>query len=227
MHRSSFCRLSVTIAVVLGSSGCSSSSEAVSAEETPPSTGAASEVAVVAAFLGDSYTVESLDGGGYVPATAQALGWTPVLDAISGTGYVATGNQADGAPYRDRVGDVVAEDPDIVIVQGSTNDVGTPAADVGEAAAQLYDDLERRLTDARIVAVGPTAPSGVDRAAVLAIRDALRTAAGDAAIPFIDPIAANWLTPGEGLYADAIHPNQAGYDEFADDLVFALRNAGL
>ena len=178
-----------------------------------------------AVLLGDSCTAASVDGGGYVPPTAEGMGWTPVLQAVGGTGYLAP---APGSgPYGSRVDEVVAGDPDVVVVQGSTNDVGYPVADVATAARELYAALAGRLPDAEVVVVGPLDPPGVDPAGVDAIRAVLAEEAGAAGLPFVDPVAGDWLGTGEGLYADPVHPNEAGYGEFATDLVGALQSAGL
>lgn len=178
-----------------------------------------------AVFLGDSYTATSADGGGYVPATAQSMGWTPVLAAVGGTGYLAP---APGSgPYDTRVDDVVAGDPDVVVVQGSTNDAGYPVADVRRAARELYAALGEELPDAEVVVLGPLDPPGVDRAEVDAIRAVLAEESEAAGLPFVDPVAGDWLSSGAGLFADPVHPSEAGYGEFAVDLVGALRAAGL
>ena len=222
-------RLAAVLLVAGACTGCSGPRESGSGPvaEGPPGDSAGGERAPTrAVFLGDSYTVASGIGTGYASRTAAAMGWTPVLEAAGGTGYVAAGDGTVG-PYAGRVDEVVADDPDVLLVQGSTNDVGSPVAAVAEAADELYAELARRLPGAQVVVLGPLAPPGVDRAGVLAVRDALADAADDAGIPYIDPIADGWLTPADGLYGDPIHPNEAGHAELADDLAEALRDAGL
>nr|WP_243850777.1 SGNH/GDSL hydrolase family protein [Modestobacter marinus] len=176
--------------------------------------------------MGDSYTAASHDGAGYVPPTADALGWEPVLEAVSGTGYVAVGAEPGAAPYQERVDEVVAAAPDVVVVQGSTNDAGLPTAEVHAAAETLYADLQAQLPEAQVVVVGPLIPPGSDPVAVAGVRTALAEAAGAAGLPFVDPLAEGWLHPSDGLFADPIHPNQTGYDAFSADLVSALRAQG-
>jgi lysophospholipase L1-like esterase len=58
------------------------------------------------------------------------------------------------------------------------------------------------------------------------VRTAVAQAATTARLSFIDPLAEEWLQPPEGLFADPIHPNDAGYRELADHLVTALRLRG-
>ena len=174
-----------------------------------------------AVFLGDSYTV-GLGGTGYVQDTAEELGWIVLPSGQSGTGYVAAGIEDWMSPYGDRVDVVVQARPDVVLVQGSTNDVGRPVADVRAAAQSLYRELSHRLPEAEIVVLGPTAPPVVDGTAVRAVRDALRAAAEDAGVRFVDPIAGGWLQPTEASYGDGLHPNDAGYLELVDRLAAEL-----
>ena len=210
------------LAVLLG--GCAGDQDASDADPGGAVTdrGTAEPRAV---FLGDSYTAASDDGGGYVPDTAEGMGWTPVLEAVGGTGYLAT---APGSgPFGTRVDEVVADEPDVVVVQGSTNDVGHPVADVRAAARELYATLGSELPGAEVVVVGPLDPPGVDRTRVDEIRTVLAEEAAAAGLSFIDPVAGEWLDTGDELYADPVHPNEAGYGEFATELVAALRAAGL
>ena len=184
---------------------------------------------LTAVFLGDSYTVGDGDpapDGGYVDTVARRLRWTARAAAQSGTGYVSDGPQPGRSAYVDRLDEVAAAEPDVVVVQGSTNDVGRPPGAVAQAASELYEQLESRLPDARVVVLGPLSPPGVDPVGVRAVRDELAQAADAADLPFIDPIAEAWLSPPDGLFADPVHPNRAGYRQLAVDLSTALRALG-
>ena len=185
---------------------------------------------LTAVFLGDSYTVGAGDpapDGGYVATVARRLRWTARPAAQSGTGYVSDGRQPGRSPYAGRLDEVAAAEPDIVVVQGSTNDVGQPPDAVGRAAGELYEALRSRLPGARVVVLGPLSPPGVDPVGVRTVRDELAQAADAAELPFIDPIAEGWLSPPDGLFADPVHPNRAGYRQLAVDLSAALRELGM
>ena len=180
-----------------------------------------------AVFLGDSYTVGfGSDDGGYVPDVAAQLGWQATALGQTGTGYVAPSPTPGQAPYGARVAAVVALDPDVVVVQGSTNDFYV--VDQVDAAAQaVFAELARELPGTPVVVVGPVMPQNSDASLLTGVRNAVADAAGRSGLPFIDPIGAQWLEPTDGLYSiDGIHPNDAGYAEFADDLVGALRGLG-
>jgi lysophospholipase L1-like esterase len=171
-----------------------------------------------AVFLGDSYTVGFGGGLGYVQPAADQLGWMALPSGQSGTGYVAEGIEDWMGPYGERVDEVADARPDVVVVQGSTNDVGRSIEEIRAAAANLYRELGDRLPEADTIVVGPLAAPAVDAAAVRAVRDALREAASTAGVRFVDPIAEGWLEPSAGLYGDGLHPNDAGYGEMADRL---------
>ncbi|WP_448615663.1 SGNH/GDSL hydrolase family protein [Modestobacter sp. URMC 112] len=182
-----------------------------------------------ALFLGDSYTVgigASSPEAGYVQRTAALLGWRAVTQGQGGTGYVNPSDDTGQSVYGGRLAEVAAAQPDIVVVQGSTNDVGRPWESVEAAATELYRGLRTAVPTARVVVLGPLAPPGVDPVAVGDIRNAVARAAFAAGVPFIDPIAAGWLLPVDGLYADPVHPDDDGYRELGEDLALALRTIG-
>ncbi|CCH90113.1 conserved protein of unknown function; putative Esterase domain [Modestobacter italicus] len=176
-------------------------------------------------FLGDSYTV-GVGGTGYVARTAAELGWVAYAQGESGTGYRNPSTTPGQTVFGDRIAGVVAADPDVVVVQGSTNDVGERPRLVQAAATDLYAALHTALPAARLVVLGPLSPPDVDAGAVLALRDALAAAASAAGLPYIDPVAGGWLTPPDGLFADGLHPNDAGYAQLSDDLAAALHRLG-
>ncbi|MGY1813417.1 SGNH/GDSL hydrolase family protein [Blastococcus sp. SYSU D00820] len=209
--------LPVVLAVVLlGAPGCGLTGLVDRADER-----------TVAVFLGDSFTVGfGGEDGGYVSRTADRLDWTAVAEGQSGTGYVNPSAVEGQEPYGQRLASVIAEDPDVVVVQGSTNDVSATPAAVQTAARRLYADLEKALPDAQVLVLGPLSPPGVDAAAVRQIRDVLADAAEDAGLPYVDPIAGRWLTPPDGLFVDGVHPNDRGYTRMAEELARALRDAG-
>jgi len=207
----------------LALTACSPSSPAGS---TP--TPSAAPERTVAVFLGDSYTAGwgAAKGEGYVGPVAAELGWLGIPAGESGTGYVDDSDRVGQTVYAGRVEDVPSLEPDVVVVQGSTNDVGEPAGAVRAAAGELYAQLAAQVPDARIVVVGPAAPPSVDPVGVRDVRNELQQAASDAGLPFVDPIAEGWLRPADGLFADDLHPNATGYARLAQALVVDLHRLG-
>lgn len=137
--------------------------------------------------LGDSFTAAPVTG--WTNALADQMGWDDVWSAgLGGNGYLA--GAATQQTFRQRSAhDVIAYQPDIVIVQGSVNDDGNSAAAIGAEAALLYAQLRGALPDALIVA-SPTASGGANRwpANKLAVKDALQAAATAAGVLWIDPL---------------------------------------
>jgi lysophospholipase L1-like esterase len=171
----------------------------------------------------------------------RTLGWNVIPSAVGATGYVNPGNESGKVPFADRIADdVIALDPDLVVMSGGYNDTPYPANDVRAAAEDAFD----QLTDADIpfVVVGVNSATGVTANGVLtATRDALRDAGSDA-LAFIDPVAypsaQSWIT-GSGRVgntngtgnadfftsADAAHPSPAGHEYLAARFVAAVTSA--
>lgn len=178
------------------------------------------------AFLGDSltYGIGAPPGEGYAWQTADLLGWPVVaVDGVPGSGYVATGL---GDPMPARVGDVVAAAPDVVVVVGGNNDVfrGHDADAVGRAARELLDGLVTGLPDAEVVVVGPFPNLVDDPGARAEVRDAVRRAAEETGVVWLDPeelLADTLAEPGAwalNLSEDGLHPNADGYGLIAEAL---------
>lgn len=231
LHRSAV-RLLAGLLLLAGVllTGCSVTGTAVPAAGRTPSAPVETTEPVApprALFFGDSYTVGfgATSGTGYVGTTATAMGWTPVLNAQSGTGYLNPSTTPGQTSYFGRLAQVQPSDPDIVLVQGSTNDVGQPPAAVEVAAAEFYRGLRAAVPDAQVVVLGPLGPPGIDPVLIAGIRDALYRAATAAGVPYIDPIAEGWLA-SPTLFVDTVHPSDAGYAELSADLVRDLRALG-
>jgi len=188
-------------------------------------------------IIGDSYT----EGAGahhkladfYACRLGKAMGWyNTIISGLGGTGYY---NPAGvHKTYGERVNDVIAANPDAVIITGGINDVGeTSAGDEGWDAYRYYRDIRLALPNTEIFVAGPFYPQDVHYPN--AYRDEIKRAA--AAIPrthFID--ATNWFT-GDGneeapahngnadmyIGPDGVHPNTAGHKYLAAKLAAELK----
>lgn len=180
-----------------------------------PSTGT-----VRAVWMGDSYTAGAgTDASvGVAPLTMESLCWQGRVFGQGGTGYLNSGPSLDSSTFIRRVPQVVGERPDVVVVQGSTNDIGR--AGVGVAASKVYREIKTMDPGATVIAIGPVAPPKLDSAKVVAVRDELETAAQENGVVFIDPIARN-LLPADNpanFVADGIHPSPEGHRKLAAGL---------
>lgn len=193
----------------------------------------------VVAFLGDSYTAgigNTTKDQTYAAFTAQKLGWQVIVAGQAGTGLLAPGHDDNtfGRLYEKQLAWRPA--PDMVVVAGGHNDWPYPPQLEQTAAAKLLGELRQRWPSTHLVVVGPMWGSGDPRTEALAIRDALQSASSEASVPFIDPLAEQWITgsrsSGTGnapsyILGDDTHPNAAGHRYFADRLAADLRKLGL
>jgi hypothetical protein len=81
----------------------------------------------------------------------------------------------------------------------------------------VYDKVRRLAPNARLVVFGPQWPNAGRPADLLGIRDAVRAAAGNAGLQFVDPLAEGWFdTHPELIGGDGWHPTDAGHIYLAD-----------
>jgi len=200
------------------------------ASANPPYTPgpAPAQVNSKAAFLGDSYTAgagAAVDNG-FAQQVATLLCWDGVYFGQGGTGYTNPGQREEGeGVYLQRVDAVIESRPDVVIVQGSTNDSGGPANTA--AAREVFAAIRAGLPNAQIVALGPVAPPKEDPAKVAASRDAVRAATEAEGVTFIDPVAMGWMPGSFNFGEDGIHPNPFGHKLMAENLFESIRGLNL
>lgn len=174
---------------------------------------------VRAAFLGDSYTEPA---GSYAMMTSRDMCWSYTGFGQGGTGYDNRGQAEEGdSKFLERVPEVVAANPAVVVVQGSTNDISSP--NVTNAAESVIDALRAGLPDVKIVLMGPTAPPKFPEADALAVRDQVSAAAANRSVTFIDPIASNFITDPADYLMDGIHPRESGHRAIRAALTAELR----
>ena len=187
---------------------------------TPPGSGSAPVSTQVfadgptVAFYGDSYTL----GTG---ASDTALRWSTVIStdrgwnemnpSVNGLGFV---NNRDRQSGPDLVDQVIAADPDIVLITMGLNDnfsMPARADDVQAAITADFDALRRSLPDARIVAVEPFWYTDARPDSLNQISSWVRAAADAIGADHISG-ASSWIAGHpEWMAADGLHPNDAGY----------------
>lgn len=225
----------------LPATGCGAFSGAEAEPRTSPAAAAAKPVAAAAPivmFLGDSYTVGergSLQEYTYAAAVARLLGWQVIVAGRGGTGFVAAGGgQAFGVLFESQLGWRPA--PDLLIVSGGHNDWNRPVGQVAVSARDVLGRAKKRWPGTRLAVIGPIWGSATPPPGALAVRDALRAEAGRLDVPFVDPIAEQWITGhrrhGTGnaarfIKADGIHPTPAGHRYMAARLAQSLQRKGL
>jgi len=166
------------------------------------------------AFYGDSYT---LGTGASDPARRWSTvisterGWNEVNPSVNGLGFV---NNRDRQSGPDLVDQIIAADPDIVLITMGLNDnfsMPARADDVRKAITADFDALRGSLPDARIVAVEPFWYTDARPDSLNQISGWVRAAAETIDADHISG-ASSWIAGHpEWMAADGLHPNDAGY----------------
>ena len=181
-------------------------------------------------FYGDSYT----RGKG---ASDLALRWATLVSEQRE--WVELNHGSDGLGFvnrRTEFGDddvpsaIIAEDPDIVIVNLGLNDNFSyrVASDfIHEQIGKDFTRIAEGLPDARIIVVEPFWYSDVRPDSVDTIIEWVKEAADDIGADYI-PGASHWLEGHpEWMADDILHPNDTGYAVIADRMDAALTELGL
>jgi hypothetical protein len=187
-----------------------SSTPARSSPPTTPTVVAASAGLLDA--VGDAYTSGAPEGGrgsaGWPALVAAYLGVRLVNRGVAGTGYLVA---AQSTTFGERVAQVIADRPTLVIVWGARIDVSEPSAALQAATKGALHALKAGLPAATVVAIGPAWINGAPPAAYVAARNAEAAGAQAAGALFLDPLAQNWFD-GPGLMStDRVHPTNAGF----------------
>ncbi|GAB3581404.1 hypothetical protein GCM10027406_22520 [Leifsonia lichenia] len=163
----------------------------------------------VVVAIGDSI----MEGHGLDPSDAwPALlagedGWRLSNLASDGSGFVTVGDNGD--TFADQVHAAVSLHPSVVIVSGSSNDLGEPDAAIARATDSTLTALRAALPHAEILAVSPVWSDTAEP-------DQLRTIDADVvkAAGTIGAVDLDIGQPLDGqrdlLQADDVHPTAAG-----------------
>ncbi|NYJ08978.1 SGNH/GDSL hydrolase family protein [Petropleomorpha daqingensis] len=178
------------------------------------------------AFLGDSWTagVGATGRRGYVVRTVERLGWGYANFGVGGSGYSVPGPHH--SLFAQRIPQLVALHPDLVVVQGSLNERHSTPEALGPAARTTLAELKAALPPGTpVLVVGACYNPGTADPTIDWINAGVSRAAAAAELPFVDPAAAGWLDPHDpGLWFDTIHPDDRGHQRFADALAPLLRD---
>ncbi|MDT0211257.1 SGNH/GDSL hydrolase family protein [Curtobacterium sp. BRD11] len=184
-----------------------------------------------AVFLGDSYTQgtgASSDATRWTALVAKQEGWREVNRGQGGTGYVHTagpeGCGLDVCPaYTDRVAEIVELQPDVVVVAGGQNDFGAfgnNPSTITAAINKVYGDLRQGLPNARIIAVGPSAPGAITDA-ITGLDAAVQAAASANDATYVSLLDPNVITP-DMVRSDKQHVIDTGHAAIAARVESAL-----
>ena len=188
------------------------------------------------AVVGDSYS----QGGGANASAFSARAYPWILTRLlgftqfrmygrSGTGIIATGSDGN---YRTRITDVTTWAPDVLLVQGSTNDGAQTAAAVQTELSTYLTAIFAALPNVKVFVTGILHTPVMSAQEILNNAGIAAACAGFPGVTFIDTYAGAdgpWLygtgrvgtTTGDGnadFYQSSIvtgHPSLAGHDYIA------------
>lgn len=218
------CGAVVASLVLLFTTGAGDRAVRSAAAQRPaaPTTAAEDRPSVV--FIGDSWTEGSgaVALRGYAVRTAEQLHWNYLVLGVGGSGYDVAGR---GSTFAQRIDRAVSVHPDVIVVQGSLNERNSTPQALRPAAIETLERLRSAADPAtRVVVLGASYVPGTPRATIDWINDAVRAAAAQAGLPFIDVAGQDWTDPLQpGIWADPNHPNDVGHQMIADRLVPVLR----
>jgi hypothetical protein len=207
---------------------------------SPTSSGSASSTTPEASPTGTVQQAAKIlvVGDDFVANTTQAgpgsKGWTELVGADLSTdqrGVAITVAAADGSGYLvpGRTGATFAQlaekagtHYDVVLFFGSRNDTAL-APDLQRAARETFVAAATASPDARLVVIGPVWPEGNPPGYILTNRDTAAAAAAEVSAPFVDPLAARWLT-GPGI-TEGADLTEVGQRRLADLVLPSLNEA--
>ncbi|SFF61642.1 SGNH/GDSL hydrolase family protein [Blastococcus tunisiensis] len=205
-------------------------SEGTASQAAMSETAAIEQPAALPSLLiyGDGYAAGNELGGrgttGWPALIAERTGAELELAAVPRAGYASIGTT--GENYLDLVQRRPATQATVTVLFGSRNDSDEDLALVQSNATQAVSLIRRDAPDTALVVVGP-AWSGTDfPASLLAVRDAVRSAAEAGGAAFVDPLADGWFADRpELIAADAVSPTDEGHAYLAELLVPVVREA--
>jgi len=197
--------------------------------ESPPSMAPGDTAAV---FLGDSYTQgwgASTPSLRWSALVAAGSGWVEVNQGEGGTGFVSIsgpgGCGQDRCPtYLERVPEVLAVHPAVVVIAGGQNDLGQIDADpagVRAAVDATYDEIRQGQPDARIIAVGPSLAQPAN-AQIETLDRWVRAAAARVGAEYVSLLEPDVIEP-DMVASDGVHVNDAGHRAIADRVLGGIR----
>ncbi len=143
--------------------------------------------------------------------------------ARNGAGYVEPG---DGdLPFAAQAEADVVPQAAVVVVYGSENDVGQDVTQIGDQVRKTVAVIRDKAPAAQILLVGPAAVQDDPDEGLLAVRDAIASAADATGASFVDPIQLGWFTGQEAtlIGPDGDHPSVLGHEYLAAQMEGLLR----
>ena len=195
-------------------------------DDPAPIVDPASDSALNVVAIGDSIMAGSgLNGDeAWLAIVAETHGWKLTNLASNGSGFVTVGD--DGDTFSDQTIVALSLHPDVIILSGSSNDLGVSNAVLANATTALIERIHLVLPQTIILTVDaiwgdtdlPGQLSQMDASVKLA-----SARAGGAYLDIGQPLSG---TPNL-MQADGVHPNAVGQAALAQAFDVALEASGL
>lgn len=172
------------------------------------------------AAFGDSLTVPK---GGWLDTSIDRSG-----------GFVVANASVAGSPtgeFLDRMGEVDATDPNVVVILGGTNDVGrnVPTEDTVENITTIADHYAQRGAKVVLATIPPYDKTPGKSPAVHAVNAAITDLAAARSWGLIDfyTVLASADSYAPGLTEDGIHPTPSGIARMTDTAAAVFKSVDL
>jgi lysophospholipase L1-like esterase len=183
-------------------------------------------------IYGDSYTAAvnaSSPRQGYARRASTHFGWKSTIIGAPGSGFTKPGVMRVGT-YGERLQTLItgADGAQLIVIQGGLNDVDPVATRA--AASAFFGRLRAAEPHTPIVFFGPVDFKGHPTVSQQAIDRTLTAVTASLRVPYLSPIAENWITTADVrryFPAHSVHPNDRGYAYLASRLESDLRGLGV
>ncbi|MBY6541157.1 SGNH/GDSL hydrolase family protein [Rhodococcus sp. BP-349] len=164
--------------------------------------------AVRVSVIGDSFSAGSMNDVVWPDVLAEEHGFEVTNASLGGAGYEA-GDDYLGT-FADQVAYATEENPTVILVVGSENDVDADPAEVLADATDLYASLRERSPEARIVVIGPIWSGEPVSEEMWDVDAAVSAAAVSAGLDYVDALPQEWLADPLIIQDDGDHPTDEG-----------------
>jgi len=185
----------------------------------------------LALYFGDSYFVSDFNythkSNTMAKLSGRRLGYEKILvRGGGGTGFVQANWDYGLPPYLGQIdqGALKANNPDLVVIEGGSNDLHQPKWKVRRNAGKVLDRAREMHRGALLVLVGPL-DADPDFSDTIPLNNALRKVAAAHGVPYIDDM--RWLEGHpEMVGPDGVHPTAHGHRMLGRKLAKALAAVG-
>lgn len=182
-----------------------------------------------ALFFGDSWTwgysaEPPTKGMAYTAAAELELDAT--VDGVPGTGFVSPGSGNEGSFARRLTALHLDAVPELVVLQGGTNDTESTPENIAAALTAAVEVVEKRWPDATLVVVGPGPRTWPAEQRLTAVDTVLSGTAAELGVGYISPLRERWITEATAptvLDQSTSHPGTAGHAYLGRELADSIR----